>query len=234
MSRNDLSIGEKKNLLKKFDSLVKCTRRMAVAKLGIAQSSSNKLLIEIESAIVKNKNKNRKRKRCGKDEDIEKTLKKWFIEVRDKNVPVNGALLKTKAEDLAIKLDRKEFKATDGWLTRWLRRENIVFCKLHGEQAEADKKGAENWILTEWPKLLKEFKFSDIYNADVTGLYFRAMPEHTYEFKNQNVKGVKTSKERITLLCCVSMIGKKKTFCYQQVKKTSLLQKRERTACRLR
>ena len=133
MSRNDLSIGEKKNLLKKFDSLVKCTRRMAVAKLGIAQSSSNKLLIEIESAIVKNKNKNRKRKRCGKDEDIEKTLKKWFIEVRDKNVPVNGALLKTKAENLAIKLGRKEFKATDGWLTQWLRRENIVFVSPCGK-----------------------------------------------------------------------------------------------------
>ena len=55
-----------------------------------------------------------------------------------------------------------------------------VFCKLYGEQAEAEKKGAEYWILTEWPKLLKEFKFSDIYNADETGLYFRAMPyQHT-------------------------------------------------------
>ena len=29
-------------------------------------------------------------------------------------MPVKGALLKTKAEDLAIKLGRKEFKATDG------------------------------------------------------------------------------------------------------------------------
>ena len=59
---------------------------MAATKLGIAQSSLNKLLKsrnEIESAIVENENKNRKRKRCGKDEDVEKTLKKWFIEVRD-------------------------------------------------------------------------------------------------------------------------------------------------------
>ena len=42
---------------------------MAAAKLGIAQSSLNKIVescIEIESAIIENENKNRKRKRCGK------------------------------------------------------------------------------------------------------------------------------------------------------------------------
>ena len=75
---------------------------------------------------LKIKIKTAKKERCGKDEDVEKTLKKWFIEGRDKNVPVIGALLKTKAEDLAIKLGRKEFKAMDGWLTRWLQRENCT------------------------------------------------------------------------------------------------------------
>ena len=63
------------------------------------------------------------------------------------------------------------------------------------------------WISTEWPKLQKDYEPSEIYNADETGLYFRALPDHTYVFKIQNVRGVKASKQRITLLHCVSMTG---------------------------
>ena len=60
-----------------------------------------------------------------------------------------------KAESLAEKLVKSDFKEPDGWLNRWLKRENIVFCKPHGEQAEADNKSADDWISTEWFKLRK-------------------------------------------------------------------------------
>ena len=53
---------------------------------------------------------------------------------------------------------------------------------------------------------------SEIYNGDETGLYSRALPDYTYVFKNQNDRGIKSSKERITLLYCVSMVGEKKIF----------------------
>ena len=40
--------------------------------------------------------------------------------------------------------------------------------------------------------------------------YFRAMPEHTYLFKNESAKGFKSSKERVTVLCCANMKGEKR------------------------
>ena len=55
-----------------------------------------------------------------------KLKKKWFFEVRNKNAPTNGPMLKLKSESLAGKLGKSDFKATDGWLNRWLKRENIV------------------------------------------------------------------------------------------------------------
>jgi hypothetical protein len=46
-------------------------------------------------------------------------------------------------------------------------------------------------------------------NADETGLYFRAMPEHTYLFKNESARGFKSSKERVTIFCCANMKGER-------------------------
>ena len=77
--------------------------------------------------------------------------------------------------------------------------------------------------------MIAEFSPEDIYNADETGFYYRALPEHTYVFKNENARGVKTCKQRITLLFCASMSGEKKEplaigtsktpHCFKKVKK---------------
>ena len=116
--RKDLTLSEKQELLKKYDSLPKCTQREVAIKLQISQPLLNKLLnkcrLEIETVSVENGSKSRKRKRCGKDEDVEKVLKKWFVEVRDKNAPINAPMLKLKSESLAAKLGKSDFEETDG------------------------------------------------------------------------------------------------------------------------
>jgi len=70
----------------------------------------------------------------------------------------------------------------------------------------------DEWIKREWPKIIAEYSPEDTYNADETGLYFRAMPEHTYLFKNKIAEGFKYSKERVTVLCCANMKGENETF----------------------
>lgn len=84
--RRDLSTSEKNELLKRYDSFGKISQREAAAKLEISQPLLCKILknrYEIEVASLNNENTNRKRKRCGKDEEVEKTLKKWFTDVRE-------------------------------------------------------------------------------------------------------------------------------------------------------
>jgi hypothetical protein len=72
---------------------------------------------------------------------------------------------------------------------------------------------ADEWIKREWPKIIAEYSPEDTYNADETGLYFRAMPQHTYLFKNESAKGFKSSKERVTVLCCANA-RHTQTICY--------------------
>lgn len=211
--RVDLSVCEKIEIFKKYDSLPKMSQTMAAQKLGISQSCLSKLLKNrqtLEAAPVRNESCSRKRKRAGKDEDVESALFQWFTQVRQQDARVNGPLMRQKAEELAKKMGKTDFVATDGWFSRWCKRENVVLKKPPGELKDADRPAAETWLREVWPKLCEEYQPEQIYNADETGLYYRAIPEVSYVFKNEDAKGSKICKERVTVLCCVNMTGQKK------------------------
>jgi hypothetical protein len=50
----------------------------------------------------------------------------------------------------------------------------------------------------------------DVFNADETGLYWRAIPDGTLSFKNTEAAGCKVPKERVTLLLACNMDGSEK------------------------
>ena len=92
-----------------------------------------------EKIEVTNGNVQRKRKRCGKDEQVEQALKKWFTDVRSQDARVNGLILHQKVADLAKALGKENFNACEGegWFHRWKNRENIVWIKPLGELSTA-------------------------------------------------------------------------------------------------
>jgi len=99
----------------------------------------------------------------------------------------------------------------DGFIA--VKKAKILYINERTEnKKDADFSTAENWIKTELPKIISEYTPDNVYNADETGLFYCALPENTYLFKNENAKGCKISKERITVLCCASMSGKKQNF----------------------
>lgn len=211
--RKDLSLQEKLNILGYYDKLPKMSQRSAAVYLNISQPLLCKILknrSSIEKLALSNENIDRKRVRSGKDSQIESALKIWFGNVREKNTAINGPLMRQKAEEFAKEMGKTNFTPTEGWFNRWKRRENIVYKRVNGEGKRANISSAEMWIKTEWPKIIAEYSPEDIYNADETGIYFRAMPEHAYSLKNENAKGFKCSKEQMTVLCCTNMKGQKR------------------------
>ena len=100
--------------------------------------------------------------------------------------------------------------ATDGWLSRWKARHQITFKRAHGEKGSADTEGADEWISTVLPQLLREYKPDDIYNADETGLYHQATPDGSLCYAYQKLNGSKKAMDRITVLCCANMTGSDK------------------------
>lgn len=53
----------------------------------------------------------------------------------------------------------------------------------------------------------KDYEPRNIFNADETALYFKCLPDKTYEFKDEKCHGGKHSKERVTVLLATNMTG---------------------------
>lgn len=118
-------------------------------------------------------------------------LNQWFSVVTQRDVSINGVILKAKAEELVKKLDHDDFKATNGWLSRWKTRYNIKFKKMHGEKRSADNTSAEEWKNTKVPIYLSTYSPDDIYNANETSLYYRATPDGSICYKHIALSGFK-------------------------------------------
>lgn len=211
--RRDLTLTEKLDLLKRYDALGPISQRNAALKLEISQPLLCKLLKsrkDLNDQREQNASTSRKRSRSGKSNDVEEALLLWFKHVREKNAPITRDVLLTKAGQLASEFGIENFTPTDGWLTRWKNRNNIVYKKMHGESLQSDVNESQRWLSEVLPELLREYAHADIFNADETALYYRATPDATLTFKDDKVSGGKKQKTRVTVLLACNMDGSEK------------------------
>ncbi|GFX53536.1 tigger transposable element-derived protein 1 [Trichonephila clavipes] len=104
---------------------------------------------------------------------------------------------------------RKEFSASKGWLTGFLKRNALHYIKITGESATADEGGAKIFP-EELAKIIEDGVYSadQVFNADETGLYWKKLPNRTYIAKDEKTaSGHKASKDRVTLLLCSNASG---------------------------
>ena len=59
-------------------------------------------------------------------------------------------------------------------------------------------------------ELLKKFEPRNVYNANETGIYYRALPDGTLTHAQENLSGQKKAKDRIMALVAVNMDGSDK------------------------
>lgn len=209
--RVDLSLNDKVkviNMLKEKQSQTDIAK-----KLGISQSQVSRVY-KGQDEIMKqwkcNENPERKRQRTRKAADVESALTIWFSNSRGHDVPLSGPVLQEKAQELAQKLNKPDFRATNGWFCRWKSCTGVVYKRIHGEKKDADMSAADRWITDVLPSLLNDYKPEDIYNCDGSGIYYRAMPGGTLAHKIEAISGSKKAKDRITVLVCANMTGTEK------------------------
>ena len=168
---------------------------------------------EIRKIALNNRNLNRKRKCESSNEEIGEVRIAWFHQMRAQNAMMNGSLMLEKAKQLAVTLWHQDFEPSHGWLERLKLRHSIKFIKVSGEQATGNQVGAENWIKNVLPGLIEDYDLNDIFNADETGLFYKAAPSGTLAVAGSDPIGGKTPKARMTvLLLCNAMGTEKKAY----------------------
>lgn len=210
--RVTFSLKEKQSILNRVRELrtenPEATTTMLARQLKIPRTSLSKLLKDDStSKLSVQGNPNRKRLRNGSNPKVELALRKWFELMTSRGVRINGPILMEKSKELASKLGSPDFKPSNGWLSRWKKRNNIVYKKASGEKASANNALADEWKHTTLGELLSQYDEENIYNADETGLYYRATPDGSLTYRHQNISGYKKAMDRVTVLCCTNMAG---------------------------
>jgi hypothetical protein len=118
----------------------------------------------------------RKKKRSLVYEEVDQALTIWTEKAIGAELDITGDILKEKAIHFAQLLDINDFKASEGWLTKFKQRHNIKQYTKQGEAASAPI--SELPIYREELKnsITNQYQLSDIFNADETGLFWKLEP----------------------------------------------------------
>ncbi|GFW90765.1 tigger transposable element-derived protein 1 [Trichonephila clavipes] len=145
-------------------------------------------------------------------ERTERAIAIWIEEQVQRWIPVSGYLIQEKALQFYKSMKKsepststsqagKDFSASKGWLTGFLKRNTLHNIKITGESATADE-GAAKIFPEELAKIIEDGDYSadQVFNTDQTGLYWKKLPNRTYIAKDEKTaSGHKASKDRVTL-----------------------------------
>ncbi|NWW93912.1 TIGD4 protein, partial [Rhynochetos jubatus] len=210
--KKSISIEEKIDIISAVESGEK--KADIAAKYGIKKNSL--------SSIMKNKDKvleafeslrfdpRRKRLRTAFHTDLEEALVKWYRIAQCLKVPVNGPMLRLKANDFAQKLGHSDFKCSNGWLDRFKSRYGLVFRAQPGEAAATTTVDAPTlWYQNVLP-YLNDYQPKNMFYIQETGLMYQMLPHNTFAFKGEACSVGKLSEERITVVVGTNMDGSEK------------------------
>lgn len=148
----------------------------------------------------------RKRLRTAAHPKLEEALLRWIAVSRDAQLPLSGPLICAQAEKFALTMNIDSFNASEGWFDRFKKRHGLVFRNVCGEKGAVDKSVVRDWR-SGLSARLSTYEPCNIFNADETALFFKALPDKTITFKGDPCVGGKRSKERVTVLLAANMTG---------------------------
>ncbi len=203
-----LTVNEKVEIIQLHDQeklpVKELVKRFKCGKTQIYDALKNKDHI-MKDWVAGNGAKKRKGRVTG-NEEINEAVWEWFVAARAKNLPISGPILQSEALAVAKRLENTTFKASVGWLNSFKERHGIGFNQVCGEAKDIDVGTVESWK-QELQNLTSGYDSRDIYNADETGLFFRALPNKTLCLRGEKCVGGKISKERLTVLVCGNLCG---------------------------
>lgn len=156
--------------------------------------------------------KQRKTMKGAANEALDTALYLWFIQKRSEGVPLSGPIVAEKALFFNTKLNGDpSFKASCGWLDNFKNRHGIRELNIEGEKMSAACMETVNAFKVKFQQMMDDNGFSrdQVYNADETGLNYKALPTKTLAALSEKyAPGFKMQKQRITAMVCANASGK--------------------------
>ncbi|XP_064463595.1 tigger transposable element-derived protein 4-like [Ornithodoros turicata] len=151
----------------------KLSRPAAMKRYGIPKSTLSRLLSSKDTILASRDDSlfkpSCKRMRTAQHVNMKKALLLWIKKARASKLPLSGAIIKEKAQDIALQLRCTDFSASDGWLSRFKNRHELVYRSVVGKSKDVPREVCEDWQRGRLRELLEQYQPQDVYNADETG-----------------------------------------------------------------
>lgn len=142
---------------------------------------------------------------------LDTALYLWFIQKRSEGIPLSGPIIAEKALFFNQKLNGDPaFKASSGWLEKFKNRHGIRQLNIEGEKLSAASMETVNAYKENFKKMIEQNGFTrdQVYNADETGLIYKALPTKTLAALSEKyAPGYKMQKQRVTAMVCANASG---------------------------
>ena len=148
------------------DYNIKATPSELSRKYGLAASHIS-TIVKNQEAIKQTSESTRdikkaKRLREPEYKEVEKYLDMWFRNTKaHSSITIDGPMIQAQALKIATMLKEKDFKASPGWLTNFLKRHNISYKKCIGEAGLVDKLASKKYQNT-LIELIRDYSPYDI------------------------------------------------------------------------
>ena len=97
------------------------------------------------SLYQSNASGNSKVRRVSEFEEVNKALYEWYVLASSKNIYPGGPELIAKAKEIAERLEKPNFKGSNGWLCKWKERYNIKEFAVCGESGDVQGSTIDSW-----------------------------------------------------------------------------------------
>ena len=228
--RKKLSIEEKISVIeavKRGSSQRSVAKLFDVSKTQVQHiiATKDELLLEHQESMNSNTPKPKRHRKTNNEEINEATLN-WFYERKANHLPLSGSMLQEKALELARQLNNQTFKASNGWLHAFIRRNNIVLKECAGSAANVTDAGetpsnSTSIVSTSATPVTAQplpshqvitdtYQVQDIFNFIETTILFRALPDKTLTSVVEESKKGQLPTERVTVGFCCNLTGSEK------------------------
>ncbi|GFX53150.1 jerky protein homolog-like [Trichonephila clavipes] len=197
--------------LDKDEGVTKLATEFNVGKATICDWRKNRRKLEQYCANSSGETlENRQTAKQSLYDKVDNALHIWFTQERQRGIPLSRPIIQEKAIQLNKLMNGDAyFSASIGWLDRWKKRHGVRQLTITGEKLSSDFDAAKEYVTT-FANLIAEGNYSpqQIYNADETGLNFRALPKKSLASQDEkSAPGYKMSKDRVTLMACSNAFG---------------------------
>lgn len=143
---------------------------------------------------------------------IDSEVQNFISFARSERLPVSFRMIQDRALLAAQRLGIPNFKASPGWIQRFLRRSPIQpSFRLHGKGSSSlPERHAEQ--MQQLQLIAADYDASNIYNVDESGLFYRMGPNRTYLTASENRAAVRGTdflkhKSRVTIVLSCNSDG---------------------------